>query len=322
MATDTTATLEPLWLAIETEILGLDNSNFNPGTKEKTVHLMAKALDNKAYNVSRHGGHLLELRSAVEARISVGRPLLEDFNEATTALKLEDLCNTLKATVALANDIGETWPMLKAADRRNDIRAILDQTRLDLLVAEALGMDGDKGTRLLIAEGISSEIILSSLSISQETLDTVHTAIAEELAAIARVNQLLEEVTGQSDEERARHLITNDIPDEQIIELAKLSTAAIQAAKSAMEAEIKEKQRLAEEEAARKKAEADGPGLDDIAADDLLDFLESIEEIMEFTEEEKELRQMCEQSSIPKCLVDIAVATPDKIEEMREAAEG
>jgi hypothetical protein len=37
---------------------------------------------------------------------------------------------------------------------------------------------------------------------------------------------------------------------------------------------------------------------------------------------EKEIRVMCEQSSIPKALVDIAVSDPDKLDELEKAAEG
>ena len=89
-----------------------------------------------------------------------------------------------------------------------------------------------------------------------------------------------------------------------------------------MEEELAEKQRLAEEEAARKKAEAEGPSLDDIPSDELVDFIDSIREIMEFSDVEKEIRTMCEQSAIPKALVDIAVSDPDKLDELEKKAEG
>ncbi|MGD9307606.1 MAG: hypothetical protein PVG51_00630, partial [Desulfosarcina sp.] len=97
---------------------------------------------------------------------------------------------------------------------------------------------------------------------------------------------------------------------------------AIDAANKAMEEELKEKQRLAEEEAARKKAAAEGPSLDDIPPEEMLNHIESIREIMEFSDQEKEIRVMCEQSSIPKSLVDIAVSEPDKLDELEKKAEG
>jgi hypothetical protein len=89
-----------------------------------------------------------------------------------------------------------------------------------------------------------------------------------------------------------------------------------------MEAELKEKQRLEEEAAARKKEEAAGPKLEDIPPDEMLEYIESIREIMEFSDQEKEIRVMCDQSSIPKSLVDIAVSDPDRLDELEKQAEG
>jgi hypothetical protein len=54
----------------------------------------------------------------------------------------------------------------------------------------------------------------------------------------------------------------------------------------------------------------------------MLGYIESIREIMEFSDVEKEIRTMCEQSSIPKSLVDIAVSDPDKLDELEKQAEG
>ena len=47
--------------------------------------------------------------------------------------------------------------------------------------------------------------------------------------------------------------------------------------------------------------------------DELEVAIEAIREIMEFSDQEKEIRVMCDQSSIPKALVDIAVSDPDSI---------
>ncbi|MDJ0722404.1 MAG: hypothetical protein QNJ04_12275 [Desulfobacterales bacterium] len=57
---------------------------------------------------------------------------------------------------------------------------------------------------------------------------------------------------------------------------------AIDGAPKAMEEDLKEKQRLAEEEAARKKAAAEGPALDAIPPEELLEHIEAIREIMAF----------------------------------------
>ena len=89
-----------------------------------------------------------------------------------------------------------------------------------------------------------------------------------------------------------------------------------------MSDEIKEKQRLAEEAAAKKKQEAEGPPVEEIPPEEILEHIEAIREIMEFSDKENEIRTMCEQSSIPKALVDVAVSDPDKLDELEKQAQG
>jgi hypothetical protein len=199
---------------------------------------------------------------------------------------------------------------------------IVEQTKLDLLIAKAKGLADDKGIRLLLEEQVASEVIVEALEISKEQLQQVKDEIKKERAERARVEKLLESVADKSDEEKAKHLIQNDVSEALIIEMAQVDQGAIDAANKAMEEELKEKQRLAEEEAARKKAAAEGPSLDDIPPEEMLNHIESIREIMEFSDQEKEIRVMCEQSSIPKSLVDIAVSEPDKLDELEKKAEG
>ena len=71
-----------------------------------------------------------------------------------------------------------------------------------------------------------------------------------------------------------------------------------------------------------KRKEAAGPSLDAIPPDEILEHIEAIREIMEFSDKEKEIRVMCEQSSIPAALVDIAVSDPEKLDELEKKAEG
>jgi len=136
------------------------------------------------------------------------------------------------------------------------------------------------------------------------------------------VNDLLAEVEGKSDEERAGHLIENDVPETSIAELAGISQSVIDGVKEQMAEELAEKKRQEEEAAAKKKAEAEGPSLDDIPADEMLEHIEAIREIMEFSDKPDEIRTMCEQSSIPKNLVEVAISDPDKLDELEKAAEG
>ncbi len=322
MTTSDTAEKKPFWLLIEENILALDPQDLSGGNLEASIHRIAGDLDNAGYNVSRHGGNLLQLRWAMDDTVKVGRPLLKDLNTAIAALTLEDASDAYSATNKLIQDIGETWPELKKSERRADVIAIVENTKLDLLVAKAKGLSGDEGIRLLIEEQVAPESITSALDITAEKLEQVNTEVEKELAERERVLKLLEAVDDKSNEEKVKHLFDNKVSEKLIIEIAKISQDTIDSVKKAMEEELKEQQRLAEEAAAKKKEEAAGPSLDKIPSEELLEFIEAIREIMEFSDQEKEIRVMCEQSSIPSALVDIAVSEPDRLDELEKEAEG
>jgi hypothetical protein len=309
-------------LLIEENILKLDSQDLAAQNLEASIQRIAGELDNAGYNVSHHGGNMLELRWALNETSKVGRPLMKDFNSAIAALTLEDAADPYAATDKLISNIGKTWPKLKKSERRRDVIRIVEKTKLDLLIAKAKGLPDDEGIRLLIEEKLDPEVITGALDITAEKLKQVKTEIEKERAERARVAKLLEAVADKSDEEKVKLLFENNVSEELIIEMAQVDQAAIDGAKKAMEAELKEKQRLAEEEAARKKAEAEGPALEDIPPQEMLDHIEAIREIMEFSDQEKEIRVMCEQSAIPKALVDIAVSEPDKLDDLEKQAEG
>ena len=169
---------------------------------------------------------------------------------------------------------------------------------------------------------IPEPTILERLAIDQAKLDAVKKELAAELAEIARVKGLLKEVEGQSDDAKAKFLINKDVADESIIAIAGLGQEAIDLAKKAMEQEMAEKARLAAEAEAAKKAAAEGPKLEDIPADEMAEHIEAIREIMEFSDDPDEIRTMCEQSSLPKALVEVAVTDAAKFDELEAAAEG
>lgn len=320
--TDNATEQKPLWLSIEEKILQLDAQDLSGGNLEPAIQRVAGELDSAGYNVSRHGGHLIQLRFAVEKASKAGRPLLKDFNAAVSALKLEDVADPYGATNKILDELSEAWPELKSSGRRPDVIAIVESTKLDLLIAKAKGLPGDEGIRLLIEEGVDFGVITGSMEITDEKLNEVNELIKKERAERERVAKLLEKVADKPDEERVRYLIDSDVSETLITEMAEVDQGAIDAVKQAMEEELKEKQRLAEEEAARKKAEAEGPALEDIPSDQMVEHIDAIREIMEFSEEEKDIRVMCEQSAIPKALVDIAVSDPDKLDELEKQAEG
>jgi len=322
MTTSDATEKKPLWLSIEESILGLGSQDLSAANLEASIQQVAGELDNAGYNVSNHGGNLLQLRWAMNDASKAGKSLMKDINTAIAAFKLEDVTDLYASTDKLINDTAKTWPKLKKSERRADVIGMVEQTRLDLLVAKAKDLSGDEGIRYLIAEKVEPDVITGAMDITQEKLDQVNAQIEAELAERARVTSLLEAVEGKSDEEKVKHLFENSVTEELIVEMAGVDQGAIDGAKKAMEEELAEKQRLEEEAAAAKKAAAEGPSLDDISSEEMLDYIEAIREIMEFSEEEKEIRVMCEQSSIPKALVDIAVSEPDKLDEMEKKAEG
>ena len=322
MTTSETTEKRPLWLLIEEQILAADSKDLSGGNLETSIQRIAGELDNSGYNVSKYGGNLLKLRSAIADSVKAGKPLLQDVNAAVTALTLEEATDPYAATRKLLSDLGDTWPKLKSADCRSDVIQMVMQARLDLLIAKAKELSGDEGIRYLIGEKVVDEVIVLALELTDEKLAEVHAEIAAEKAERDRVAGLLQKVTDKSSEEQVKHLFENNATEALIMEMAGVDQGAIDTVKKAMEEELKEKQRLAEEEAARKKAEAEGPSLDDIPSDELVDLIDSIREIMEFSDVEKEIRTMCEQSAIPKALVDIAVSDPDKLDELEKKAEG
>jgi hypothetical protein len=312
----------PLWLAIEKKIFGLGSHDLAEDNLENAIRQMAGALDAEGHGVSKNAGHMLSLRSALGARLDVGRPLLEDLNKAIESLTLESLGSPYSATAMLIDEVGGAWPALKASERRPHVLEIVEGIKLDLLVAKAEELGGDGGARLLIEEGLPSEVTIDRMGITQEDFDRVMAAVEAERAERARVSGLLQGVDDKSPPEKIRHLITSDVSEELIIEMAEVDQGAIDDVKRAMEEEIAEKQRLAEEAAAKKAAEAAGPALEDISPYEMLEHIEAIREILDFSDVEKEIRVMCEQSGIPKDLVEIAVSDPDRLDDLEAEAEG
>jgi hypothetical protein len=313
---------QPLWLSIEAKIAELRSPDFEDNAKESTVHKLADTLDSEGYNVSRHAANMLLLRRAVDERERVGRPMMTDYTSVIESLTLDDLANPIQATIALAQRVGADWPEFSDLDRRGDLRNIVNQIRLDLLVVKAKEIGGDQGVRYLIENEVAEATIVERLEIDETKLEAVKEAIAAELAEIARVEGLLKDVDGQADESRAKHLISKDVADAVIIAIAGIGQDVIDEAKKSMEEEIREKERLAAEAEAAKKAAAEGPKLEDIPSDEMLEHIEAIREIMEFSDDPGEIRTMCEQSSLPSALVDIAIDSPDKLDELEAAAEG
>ncbi len=322
MTTGEATTDKPLWLSIEEGLLEIEAQVLSGEGLESTVQQLAGKLDESGYNVSKHGGNLMQLRWAVDDMRNVGRPMLKDINESLAAMNLDDVMDAYGATDKLIDDVSASWPKLKLSDCRPVVIDFVEQRKLELLIEKAKGMSGDEGIELLITEKVDAEVITSAMEISDEKLKEVNAAMEARAAERKRVLGLVEKVKDKSDEEKVRHLFDNNVEEALILELGGVDQAAIDGAKKAMEEELAEKQRLAEEEAARKKAEAEGPSLDAMSPDEILGHIEAIREIMEFSDVEKEIRTMCEQSGLPKALIDIAVSDPAKLDELEKEAGG
>lgn len=313
---------KPLWVQIEERLDQLESVDPSSAGVEKAVSYLAGSLDESGFNVSRHAGNMLRLRLALKDKIQVGGSLWSEFQEKLHQLTLDDVVDTYKATMKMSLDMSERWPSFADSAKRADVQHYVAATKLDLLVDKAKSLNESKGVRLLIEENVEKETVMARLEVSEAAYDQVLADLEAERAKRAEVKGLLKEVADKSKADMIRHLIDHDVNDDLMIELANVSAEEVAEARKAMEEELKERQRKAEEEAARKKAEAEGPKLEEISAEDMLEYIEGIREILEFSDKETEIRQMCEQSSIPKCLQDIAVNDPDKLDELEEQAEG
>ncbi|MDY6971922.1 MAG: hypothetical protein SV775_06305 [Thermodesulfobacteriota bacterium] len=313
---------EPLWVLIEQQIQKYADQDFSEANSLDTSRKIAEDLDKTGYNVSKHAGNWLQLRGAVKARNRVARPFMQDFDQAVSALGLDDIQDTYATAMKIIGDLGEDWPSFLVSEHRPDVDEIVRNKRIELMVAKAKGLSGEEGIRYLISESFEPEAIMEALGVSEEEYKGVKSKVDAELAEKARVRELFVAVENASEEDKIKYLLNKNAADELITEIGGIKQSAIDSIKMAMEEELAEKKRQEEELAAKKAAEAAGPSLDNIEPDDMLEYIEGIREILEFSDVEKDIRSMCEQSSIPKALVDIAISDPDKLDELEKEAEG
>jgi hypothetical protein len=313
---------EPLWMLIEKQIQKYTDEDFTEVNSLETSRKIAAELDETGYNVSKHGGNWLQLKAAVKARNRVGRPFMKDFNRAVSALGLDDIKGTYGTAMKIIRDLGRDWPSFLTSKHREDVEEIVANKKIELMVARAKELPGEPGIRYLISESFEPQAITEALGVSEEEYKSVESKVTAELAEKARVQGLFDAVKEASEEDKIRHLLKNNAAEELITEIGGIKQSAIDAVKKAMEEELAEKKRKEEELAAKKAAEKAGPALEDIDSDDMLKHIEGIREILEFSDVERDIRIMCEQSSIPKALVDIAISDPDKLDELEKEAGG
>ena len=313
---------EPLWLLIEKHIQKYTDEDFTEANSLATSRKIAEELDNTGYNVSKHGGHWMQLRAAVKARNRVGRPFMQDFDKAVSALSLDDIKDTYATAMKIIRELGTDWPSFLASEHRADVDKIVGNRRIELTIARAKELPSESGIRHLISESFEPQAIMQALGVSEEEYKSVKSKVDAELAEKERVQELFDAVKDASEEDKIKHLLNKNAAEELIKEIGGIEQSAIDAVKKAMEEELAEKKRKEEELAAQKAAEAAGPALEDVGSEDMLKYIEGIREIMEFSDVEKDIRTMCEQSAIPKALVDIAISDPDKLDELEKEAGG
>jgi hypothetical protein len=313
---------EPLWLLIEEQIQKYTHEDFTEANSLATSRKIAEELDETGYNVSKHGGNWMQLRAAVKERNRVGRPFVQDFNQAVSALGLDDIKDTYATAMKIIRDLGRDWPSFLASKHRADVDEIVGNKKIELMIARAKELPGEPGIRYLISESFEPQAIMEALGVSEEEYKSAKSKMEAELAEKARVQDLFDAVKDASEEDKIKHLLNKNAAEELIKEIGGIEQSAIDAVKKAMEEELAEKKRKEEELAAKRAAEAEGPALEDIGSDDMLGYIEGIREIMEFSDVEKDIRTMCEQSAIPKALVDIAISDPDKLDELEKEAGG
>lgn len=312
---------EPLWILIERQIQKYTDEDFSEARGLETSRRIAAELDETGYNVSKSGGNWLQLRAAVKARNRVGRPFMQDFDRAISGLGLDDIKDTHATAMGTIRALGNDWPSFLASEHRADVDEIIKNKKTDLMVARAKELSGEQGIRYLISGAFDPQAVMAALSVSEEEYKSVKSKMDAEVAEKARVQKIFASLGGASEEEKIKRLIKENASDEIIREIGDIDQSSIDEAKKAMEEEMAEKKRKEEEAAAEKAAESAGPSLEDISPEDMLEYIEGIREILEFSDVEKDIRIMCEQSSIPKALVDIAVSDPGKLDELEEEAE-
>lgn len=313
---------EPLWILIEKEIAKESDEKFSEQTILDTIQNIAAELDGTGYNVTKSGGNWLRLKEAVKARTQAGRPFMQDLDKAISVLTLDDLSDTESVAMKIVSDLGKDWPGILISENIPDFEKMVADKKTDLMIAKAKDLSGEEGIRYLIAESFEKESIVEIMGISEDEFDGVKAKVDAEIAEKKRVEELCKKVADSADDDKIKYLIDNDASDEMIIEVGGFSRSAIDGVKKAMEKELEEKRKREEELAAKKAAEAAGPSLDQIDPDQMLEYIEGIREILEFSDQEKDIRIMCEQSSIPKALVDIAINEPEKLDELEAQAEG
>ena len=195
---------EPLWLLIEKQIQKYSDEDFSEAKSLTTSRTIAEELDKTAYNVSNHGGNWLQLKAAIKARRRVGRPFIQDFDKAVSALGLDDIQDTYAIATKIMRDLAGDWPSFLASEHRAEVNEIIGKRKIALTVAKAKELPGEGGIRYLISESFKPQVIMESLGISEDEYKSVKSKVDKELAEKARVQELLASMEDVAEEDKKR----------------------------------------------------------------------------------------------------------------------
>ena len=198
---------EPLWVLIETQIQKYTGEDFSEANSLETSRKIAAELDEAGYNVSKSGGNWLQLRAAVEARNRVGRPFMQDLNQAISALGLDDIKDTYATAMKIIAALGNDWPSFLASEHRADVDEIVRNKKIDLMIARAKELSGEQGIRYLVSESFEPQVIMETLGVSEEEYKSVKSKVDAELAEKAKVQEYFAAAEDVSDEDKIKHLL-------------------------------------------------------------------------------------------------------------------
>ena len=126
---------EPLWMLMEKQIQKYSDEDFSETNSLETSRKIAEELDKTGYNVSKSGGNWLQLKAAVKARSRVGRPFMQDFDQAVSALGLDDIKETYGTARTIIRDLGRDWPSFLASEHRADVDEIVGNKKIELMIS-------------------------------------------------------------------------------------------------------------------------------------------------------------------------------------------
>ena len=134
---------EPLWMLIEKEIQKYTDEDFTEANSLETSRKIGEEIDKTGYNVSKHGGNWMRLTAAVKARNRVGRPFIQDFDQAVSGLGLDDIKDSYTTAMKIIRDLGDNKCQDKRIKNDIDIKEAEAETEENKIEIKIISADPD-----------------------------------------------------------------------------------------------------------------------------------------------------------------------------------